>query len=101
MQMFRNAARSGLAEAQTAIAQYYRERSDYAVAVRWYRMAAEQGEYAALVALGEMNFRGEGVPKDDVIATKWLRTALEWTESAWIKRTWLLLGRKEVCGQGA
>lgn len=91
MQMFRNAARSGLAEAQTAIAQYYRERSDYAVAVRWYRMAAEQGEYAALVAMGEMNFRGEGMPKDDVIAARWLRKALEWDEGEWVKRTWALL----------
>ena len=101
MQMFRNAARSGLAEAQTAIAQYYRERADYAVAVRWYRMAAEQGEYAALVAMGEMSFKGEGVSQDNVAAAKWFRMALEWDEEAWAKRTLALMGRKGVFCQGA
>ena len=100
MQMFRNAARCGLAEAQTAIAQYYRERADYAVAVRWYKMAAEQGEYAALVAMGEMSFKGEGVSQDNVAATKWLRRVLEWSEEAWAKRTWSLL-RQTSCGRGA
>lgn len=99
MQMFRNAARSGLAEAQSAIAQYYRERAEYAVAFRWYRMAAQQGEYAALVAIGEMNFRGEGMPQDNVAAAKWFRKALKWDEEAWSKRTWERLGRgKEICG---
>jgi len=93
MQMFRHAAKCGLAEAQTAIAQYYRERADYSVAVRWYRMAAEQGEYAALVAMGEMSFRGEGLPQDHVAAAKWFRQALEWDKEAWAQRTWGLLGR--------
>ena len=98
MQMFRNTARCGLAEAQTAIAQYYRERADYVVAVRWYKMAAEQGEYAALVAMGEMSFRGEGMPQDNVAAAKWFCLALEWDEESWSKRTWGLLGRsKEIC----
>lgn len=99
MQMFRYAARRGLAEAQTAIAQYYRKRADYPVAVRWYKMAAEQGEYAALVAMGEMSFKGEGVPQDSVAAAKWFRRALEWDEEAWAKRIWLLLGRKDISWQ--
>ena len=101
MQMFRNAARKGLAEAQTAIAQYYREHADYVVAVRWYKMAADQGEYAALIAMGEMSFKGEGVSQDSVAAAKWFHMALKWDEEAWAKRTWALMGRKGVCCQGA
>ncbi len=54
---------------------------------------AEQGEYAALVAMGEMSFRGEGLPQDHVAAAKWFRQALEWDKEAWAQRTWGLLGR--------
>lgn len=93
MRLFRDAARSGLAEAQSAIAQYYRGRSDYAVAVRWFRMAAGQGEYSAMLALGEMCFKGTGVPQDNVEAANWFRRALDRDEEAWAKRTWSLLGR--------
>ena len=101
MRLFRSAARSGLAEAQTAIAQHYRERADYSVAVRWYRLAAEQGEYAALLAMGEMCLNGEGVPQDVVAAAKWFRTALEWDDDAWFNRTcslvkWGIIPENEV-----
>lgn len=93
MQLFRYAAKRGLAEAQSAIAQHYRERADYPVAIRWFRMAAEQGEYSALIALGEMSLIGQGVPQDYTAASKWFRKASEWDEEAWAKRTQLLLGR--------
>jgi uncharacterized protein len=93
MQWFLRAARSGWAEAQTAIAQNYRARGDNMEAVRWYRLAAEQGEYAALLAMGEMSAKGEGMPQDNEAAATWLRRALEWGYEAWDKRTWALLGR--------
>ena len=35
-----------------------------AEAVRWYRMAAEQGDTQAQVNLGVMYSNGEGIPKD-------------------------------------
>ena len=46
-------------------------------AVKWYRMAAEQGHASAQNYLGWMYARGEGVPKDCVEAVKWYRRAVE------------------------
>ena len=43
--------------------------------IKWYRVAAEQGNIFALSALG-MNYKdGEGVPKDNVYAHMWLSIA--------------------------
>ena len=44
---------------------------DDKVAVRWYRLAAEQGQPSAQNNLAKMYRRGRGVPKDDVLAQMW------------------------------
>ena len=44
-------------------------------AVRWYRMAAEQGYAKSQFNLGIMYAAGEGVPEDDVQAYAWLSLA--------------------------
>jgi len=41
---------------------------DYAEAVKWYRLSAEQGFASARHNLGGMYGRGEGVPQDHVLA---------------------------------
>ena len=46
-------------------------------AVRWYRLAAEQGLAEAQVNLGVMYDNGEGVPEDDTEAARWYRLAAE------------------------
>ena len=46
-------------------------------AVRWYRMAAEQGEAAAQYTLGLACRKGDGAPKDPVEAARWFRLAAE------------------------
>ena len=46
-------------------------------AVRWYRMAAEQGDANAQFNLGVMYDNGEGVSEDDVEAVRWWRLAAE------------------------
>lgn len=46
-------------------------RQDYKEAVKWYRLAAEQGNPFAQYRLGFMYSRGEGVPKDFVLAHMW------------------------------
>ena len=46
-------------------------------AVRWYRLAAEQGLALAQYNLGVMYDNGEGVPEDDVEAVRWYRLAAE------------------------
>ena len=46
-------------------------RQDYKEAVKWYRLAAEQGGAGAHIVLGEMYFQGQGVPQDYVSAHMW------------------------------
>ena len=50
---------------------------DYAEAVKWYRLAAEQGDVAAQYNLGIMYDNGDGVPQDYKEAVKWYRLAAE------------------------
>ena len=49
----------------------------YKEAVKWYRLAAEQGHAEAQGRLGVMYAKGEGVPVDDKEAVKWYRLAAE------------------------
>ncbi len=44
---------------------------DDAQAVRWYRLAAEQGDAEGQWLLGSMYGNGDGVPQDDVLAYMW------------------------------
>jgi TPR repeat protein len=50
---------------------------DDAEAVRWYRMAADQGHAKAQYNLGLMYGTGEGVSEDDAEAVKWYRLAAD------------------------
>jgi TPR repeat protein len=50
---------------------------DYAEAVKWYRMAAEQGDAAGQVMLGLMYDLGRGVPLSPVEAVKWYSMAAD------------------------
>jgi TPR repeat protein len=57
---------------------YYKGRGlpqDYAEAIKWYRLAADQGDAAAQGMLGVMYVHGEGVPQDYVQAHMWLNLA--------------------------
>mgnify|MGYP003328136118 CR=1 FL=1 len=48
---------------------------DYKEAVRWYRLAAEQGDHRGQFNLGHMYANGYGVLQDDVYAHMWLNIA--------------------------
>ncbi len=50
---------------------------DHTEAVKWWRLAAEQGDAAAQNNLGAMYARGRGVPQNDAEAAKWIRMAAE------------------------
>ena len=52
-------------------------RSDYAEAVRWFRLAADQGDAEAQTRLGYMYLAGEGVPQNDVEAVRYYRLAAD------------------------
>ena len=69
------------AQAQFYLGLMYREgkgvKQDYAVAVTWYRLAADQGYAAAQRSLGLMYLGGLGVPRNLVEAVKWFRLAAD------------------------
>ncbi|MEG2063237.1 MAG: tetratricopeptide repeat protein, partial [Kiritimatiellia bacterium] len=48
---------------------------DEAEAVKWYRMAAEQGDASAQYNLGCCYRKGEGVARDEAEAVEWWRKA--------------------------
>ena len=48
---------------------------DYAIAARWYKKAAAQGNSRAQINLGYLYEKGLGVDKDLVIALNWYRKA--------------------------
>jgi len=50
---------------------------DYGEAVRWFRLAAGQGNEGGLSNLGFMYQKGLGVPQDYAEAVKWFRLAAE------------------------
>jgi TPR repeat protein len=45
--------------------------------VRWYRLAADQGDADAQFNLGVMYDTGRGVPQDDAEAERWYRLAAD------------------------
>ena len=70
----------GRAEAQLGLGlRYYAlgGPEDLALAVRWFRLAAEQGVDLARFNLGLMYDTGRGVPEDDTEAVRWYRLAAE------------------------
>jgi TPR repeat protein len=65
-------------DAQEFLGHIYRQggngiTADYAKALKWYRMAADQGSGVAQCWIGIMYYRGNGVDKDYGEAVKWLR----------------------------
>jgi TPR repeat protein len=81
---WRKKAEAGDAKFQEIMGECYYDASssfgvpkDYAEAVKWYRLAAEQGNVFAQYELGRMYHNGTGVPKDYAEAAKWWRLAAE------------------------
>ena len=79
----RRLAEAGDAEAQYRLGLDYYDREDYAEAARWWRLAAENYSSAssyteeAAYRLGDLYYRGWGVPEDNAEAEKWLRRGAE------------------------
>ena len=79
---WRKKAEAGEAEFQELMGECYADvyssfgvPQDFAEAVKWYRLAAKQGNAMAQNNLGRMYDKGEGVSKDSVEAVKWYRLA--------------------------
>ncbi len=74
-----HAAQKGDAAAESLLGDIYRTGRqgvgrDYAEAVKWYKLAAKEGNAAAKMNLGTMYHLGLGVPKDDAQALVWYQT---------------------------
>lgn len=67
-----SAAQAGYMLAQHDVAIAYTERGDSEEAAKWWRMAAEQGDVAALVVLADAHKRGVGVALDPLKAYEYL-----------------------------
>ena len=78
VQLYRKAADNGHAEACYRIGRYYNfEKNDKRESVRWYTMAAERGNAAAMNDLAIRYERGEGVEKNPQKAFQWYQKAAE------------------------
>jgi hypothetical protein len=77
MSVLRPVADQGYAPAQTLLA-YILDKSEYnAAALKYYRMAAEQGYAAGEYGLGTMYASGDAGKKDPARALQWIRRAAE------------------------
>ena len=50
---------------------------DFKEAVKWFRLAAEQGDAFAQFKLGGMYLMGKGVPQDSEAARKWMKLSTD------------------------
>ena len=69
---------------------------DYREAVKWYRKAAARGYAPAQRSLGDMYYRGKGVPQHYREALKWFRMAAEQGDAL----AQILLGEMYAIGRG-
>ena len=73
----RKAAEQGHLGAQQNLGLYYYRHKIHAEAVKWKKMAAEQGDRESALELAEMYRGGDGVPNDQAVAEKLVLKALE------------------------
>ncbi len=66
---------------------------DYAEAVRWYWLAADQGDAVAQNHLGFMYNNGRGVARDTALAQMWFYVAAVKGNAAKVKNTKIIAGK--------
>jgi len=64
-------AKSGDAESQAKLGDYYYAQADYTNAVLWYRRSAAAGHSGAQISLAECYAQGRGVPRNTAMARQW------------------------------
>ena len=64
-------AKSGDAESQAKLGDYYYTQADYTNAVQWYRRSAAAGHSGAQISLAECYAQGRGVPRNAAMARQW------------------------------
>jgi TPR repeat protein len=66
---------------------------DYVEAMKWYRLAADQGDADAQINLGVMYAKGDGVPQDYVLAHMWFNLAAAQRNSSAVKNRDIAVSR--------
>lgn len=61
-------ARNGDVMSQVNVGDYYYARAQYAEALKWYQLAAKQGQFDSRMRIARMYENGKGVPQDLVKA---------------------------------
>ena len=69
------AAKAGYALAQHDVANHYARQENFEEAVKWWKMAADQGYPKALYSLSGSYFQGKGAPKDLSLAYAYFKLA--------------------------
>jgi TPR repeat protein len=77
MSSLERAAEAGHPQAQALLGYIFDKAEDNAAAVRYYRMAADQGNAEGAYWLAALYANGEGVPKDYSEAFRWFLVAAE------------------------
>lgn len=77
MQSLGRAASAGHAKAQALLAYIHDKAEEDAQALRYYRMAADQGDPAGEFGLGTLYAAGEGVARDQAQALHWFQRAAD------------------------
>jgi len=82
IKLTKKAAEHGHLSSQSMLGLWYHHgyqglTQDMKEAVKWYRMAAEQGDYEVQYNLALMYYNGEGIEKNNKEAVKWFRKAAE------------------------
>jgi hypothetical protein len=82
IQLIRPLADQGNRDAQRILGDvYWEHQRNYAEALRWYRLAGEQGDGQSLHRIGEAYWTGSSVPRDYTQAYMWFTVAaLRWPQ---------------------
>ena len=73
----REEAEKGSPEAQYTLALHYEKMGDMTEAFKWYRMAADQGDFESEYKVGVCYEKGQGVSENSEEAFKWYKKAAE------------------------
>lgn len=86
LKWFQLAAAQDYIDSQVTLANLYsagiRVKQNYDEALKWYRKSASLGNPFAMRKLGEMSWKGQGVPKDNIQAYMWAILALDFKDAA-------------------
>jgi len=77
MEVLGRAADAGHPQAQALLGYIFDKAEDNAAAMRYYRMAADQGDPAGEYGVASLYFTGEGVEKDETEGVRWMSLAAE------------------------